>query len=90
MTETRQTFAGLAHWEIVFWYVLIVVSTAIFFWGVAMLALVVLINGAAPLTSTVTDEADMLSEMSVFVVWPTATVTGVSTVEKPVTFAVTL
>ena len=30
MTETRQTFAGLAHWEIVFWYVLIVVSTAIF------------------------------------------------------------
>ena len=39
MTETRQTFAGLAHWEIVFWYVLIVVSTAIFFWGVALLVL---------------------------------------------------
>jgi len=39
VTETRQTFAGLAHWEIVFWYVLIVVSTAIFFWGVALLVL---------------------------------------------------
>ncbi len=39
MTETRQTFAGLAHWEIVFWYALIVVSTAIFFWGVARLVL---------------------------------------------------
>jgi Fe-S oxidoreductase len=39
VTETRQTFAGLAHWEIVFWYVLIVVSTAIFFLGVARLAL---------------------------------------------------
>ena len=37
VTETRQTFAGLAHWEIVFWYVLIAVSTAIFFWGVARL-----------------------------------------------------
>ncbi len=37
--QTRQTFAGLAHWEIVFWYVLIVVSTAIFFWGVARLVL---------------------------------------------------
>jgi Fe-S oxidoreductase/nitrate reductase gamma subunit len=37
VTETRQTFAGLAHWEIVFWYALIVVSTAIFFWGVARL-----------------------------------------------------
>ena len=34
-TETRQTFAGLAHWEIVFWYCLIAVSTAIFAWGVA-------------------------------------------------------
>ena len=33
--ETRQTFAGLSHWEIVFWYCLIVVSTAIFAWGVA-------------------------------------------------------
>jgi Fe-S oxidoreductase len=39
VTETRQTFAGLAHWEIVFWYVLIVVSTGIFFWGVARLVL---------------------------------------------------
>src|SRR5207245_3481677 len=39
VTETRQTFAGLAHWEIVFWYVLIVVSTAIFFAGVAQLVL---------------------------------------------------
>ena len=39
MTETRQTFAGLAHWEIVFWYVLIVVSTAIFAWGIALLVL---------------------------------------------------
>jgi len=39
VTETRQTFAGLAHWEIVFWYVLIVVSTAIFFWGAARLVL---------------------------------------------------
>ncbi|HEY2936566.1 MAG TPA: heterodisulfide reductase-related iron-sulfur binding cluster [Gaiellaceae bacterium] len=39
MTETRQTFAGLSHWEIVFWYGLIVVSTAIFFWGVARLVL---------------------------------------------------
>jgi Fe-S oxidoreductase len=39
VTETRQTFAGLTHWEIVFWYVLIVVSTAIFFWGVARLVL---------------------------------------------------
>ncbi len=37
--QTRQTFAGLTHWEIVFWYVLIVVSTAIFFWGVARLVL---------------------------------------------------
>ena len=34
MTATRQTFAGLAHWEIVFWYVLIVISTAVFFWGI--------------------------------------------------------
>lgn len=39
MTQTRQTFAGLAHWEIVFWYALIVVSTATFFWGVARLVL---------------------------------------------------
>jgi Fe-S oxidoreductase/nitrate reductase gamma subunit len=39
VTETRQTFAGLTHWEIVFWYGLIVVSTAIFLWGVARLVL---------------------------------------------------
>jgi Fe-S oxidoreductase len=38
-SETRQTFAGLAHWEIVFWYGLIVVSTAIFVWGVLRLVL---------------------------------------------------
>src|SRR5207237_9950586 len=38
-TETRQTFAGLSHWEIVFWYGLIVVSTGIFLWGVAGLVL---------------------------------------------------
>jgi Fe-S oxidoreductase/nitrate reductase gamma subunit len=37
VSETRQTFAGLPHWEIVFWYGLIAVSTAIFFWGVARL-----------------------------------------------------
>jgi Fe-S oxidoreductase len=36
---TRQTFAGLTHWEIVFWYVLIAVSTAIFAWGVVRLVL---------------------------------------------------
>jgi Fe-S oxidoreductase/nitrate reductase gamma subunit len=39
VTETRQTFAGLAHWEIVFWYGLIVVSTSVFFYGAARLAL---------------------------------------------------
>ena len=39
MTPTRQTFAGLSHWEIVFWYVLIVVSTGIFVWGCARLVL---------------------------------------------------
>jgi Fe-S oxidoreductase len=39
VTETRQTFAGLSHWEIVFWYGLIVVSTSVFFWGVARLVL---------------------------------------------------
>jgi len=37
VSETRQTFAGLSHWEIVFWYGLIAVSTATFFWGVALL-----------------------------------------------------
>src|SRR5439155_22896730 len=39
VTETRQTFANLAHWEIVFWYGLIGVSTAIFAWGLLRLAL---------------------------------------------------
>jgi Fe-S oxidoreductase len=39
LNETRQTFAGLAHWEIVFWYGLIVLSTAIFFYGAARLVL---------------------------------------------------
>ncbi|MFY9578905.1 MAG: (Fe-S)-binding protein [Gaiellaceae bacterium] len=39
MTPTRSTFAGLSTWEIVFWYCLIAVSTAIFVWGVARLVL---------------------------------------------------
>jgi Fe-S oxidoreductase len=39
LTPTRSTFAGLSTWEIVFWYVLIAVSTAIFLWGVAQLVL---------------------------------------------------
>ena len=37
MTETRQTFAGLTHWEIVFWYGLIAVSTGVFLLGAARL-----------------------------------------------------
>ena len=37
--ETRETFAGLETWQIVLWYVLIGVSVAIFFYGVARLAL---------------------------------------------------
>ncbi len=37
-TATRETFANLERWQIVLWYVLIVVSTAIFFWGAARLA----------------------------------------------------
>jgi Fe-S oxidoreductase len=37
--QTRDTFAGLAGWEIGLWYGLIVVSTGIFFWGVIRLAL---------------------------------------------------
>jgi Fe-S oxidoreductase len=36
--ETRETFAGLAEWQIILWYGLIVVSTAIFLWGVSRLA----------------------------------------------------
>ena len=39
MAETRQTFAGLSHWEIVFWYGLIAVSTTTFFVGCALLIL---------------------------------------------------
>jgi Fe-S oxidoreductase len=37
--ETRETFAGLETWQIVLWYSLIAVSVAIFFFGVARLAL---------------------------------------------------
>ncbi|TMK62468.1 MAG: 4Fe-4S dicluster domain-containing protein [Actinobacteria bacterium] len=33
VTETRATFADLTTWEIAFWYFLIFVSTATFFWG---------------------------------------------------------
>jgi Fe-S oxidoreductase len=39
VTETRETFAGLETWQIVLWYVLIAVSVAIFFYGVARLML---------------------------------------------------
>ena len=39
MTETRETFAGLETWEVALWYGLIVVSTAIFAWGVLRLVL---------------------------------------------------
>jgi Fe-S oxidoreductase len=39
MEETRDTFAGLAVWEKGLWYGLVLVSTALFFWGVARLAL---------------------------------------------------
>jgi Fe-S oxidoreductase/nitrate reductase gamma subunit len=37
LTQTRDTFAGLATWEKGIWYVLVVVSTAIFFWGLLRL-----------------------------------------------------
>lgn len=37
MGETRQTLAGLSHWQIVLWYCLAGVSTAVFAWGVALL-----------------------------------------------------
>jgi Fe-S oxidoreductase len=37
--ETRETFAGLETWQIVLWYGLIVLSVAIFAWGVARLVL---------------------------------------------------
>jgi Fe-S oxidoreductase len=33
LSETRETFAGLAGWEKGLWYVLIVASTAVFLWG---------------------------------------------------------
>jgi Fe-S oxidoreductase len=39
VTQTRDTFAGLVTWEIAVWYALIVVSTALFAWGVVRLAL---------------------------------------------------
>ena len=39
MTPTRTTFEGLAQWEVVVWYVLVTVSTAVLFWGIARLAL---------------------------------------------------
>ena len=31
---TRETFDGLATWQVAFWYFLIFVSTTVFFWGV--------------------------------------------------------
>jgi Fe-S oxidoreductase len=37
LAETRQTFAGLPHWQIVLWYALIAVSIAVFLWGVLLL-----------------------------------------------------
>jgi Fe-S oxidoreductase len=37
--ETRETFAGLETWQIVLWYLLIAISVAIFFFGVARLVL---------------------------------------------------
>jgi Fe-S oxidoreductase len=37
LSPTRQTFAGLAHWEIVFWYSLSGLSVAVFAYGVARL-----------------------------------------------------
>jgi Fe-S oxidoreductase len=37
--ETRDTFAGLETWQIVFWYCLIAISVAIFLYGVGRLAL---------------------------------------------------
>jgi Fe-S oxidoreductase/nitrate reductase gamma subunit len=39
VTPTRSTFADLATWEIVVWYCLVVVSTAVFVWGVGRLVL---------------------------------------------------
>jgi Fe-S oxidoreductase len=37
VTETRETFAGLSDWQIGLWYTLVVISTAIFVVGVALL-----------------------------------------------------
>jgi Fe-S oxidoreductase/nitrate reductase gamma subunit len=37
--QTRETFAGLETWEVAIWYALILVSTAIFAWGIARLVL---------------------------------------------------
>jgi hypothetical protein len=37
VTETRETFAGLTDWQIVLWYAMIAVSTAVFAAGVALL-----------------------------------------------------
>jgi Fe-S oxidoreductase len=37
MMPTRQPFAGLSHLEVVIWYGLIVLSTAVFIWGAAIL-----------------------------------------------------
>ena len=39
MTPTRTTFEGLAPWEVALWYALVVISTAIVFWGAGRLVL---------------------------------------------------
>jgi Fe-S oxidoreductase/nitrate reductase gamma subunit len=39
LTPTRTTFEGLSHWEVMAWYVLVTVSTAVLFWGLTRLAL---------------------------------------------------
>jgi Fe-S oxidoreductase len=39
LTPTRTTFEGLAPWEVGLWYVLVFVSTAVLFWGIARLVL---------------------------------------------------
>jgi len=39
LTPTRTTFEGLAQWEVVVWYVLVILSTAVLFWGIARLTL---------------------------------------------------
>jgi len=35
--ETRQTFEGLAQWEIAVWYTLVTISTIVLLWGIARL-----------------------------------------------------